>query len=131
MDQGPLVSEQIEAGEKFVSLFNQVIPLQAAYWMKLSEDGWWNLYLASDQIDDTTVPQAYGEVHRIFGPSRDLWLDRFQVKVRSIDDPVSKDVIAIQKKHFPNHCGRIREQLLGGQFVEDAFVYAPPVAGAV
>ena len=43
-------------------------PLQAAFWLKESEEGQWFLYLVSDQIDDTNFDQAYGEVHRLLGP---------------------------------------------------------------
>ena len=96
MDQGPLVIEQINAGAKLASEFAmQYKPLQAAFWLKESEDEQWFLYLASDQIDDSNFDLAYGEVLRLLGPGPHMWLDPFQVKVTGIDDPVVKDVIDI------------------------------------
>ena len=43
MDQGPLVTEQIDAGAKLVNDFDRRTPLQAAFWLKESEVGEWYL----------------------------------------------------------------------------------------
>jgi hypothetical protein len=52
MDQGALVSEQIDAGADLARRFEKY-PLQAAFWLKGAEDGRWFLYLVSDQINDS------------------------------------------------------------------------------
>ena len=59
MDQGQLVSEEIDAGAELVRRLDQYVPVKAAFWVKDSEEGQWYLYIASDQITDTNLGAAY------------------------------------------------------------------------
>jgi hypothetical protein len=65
MDQGPLVTERIDAGAKLASEFQAYKPLDAAFWLKESDVGQWYLHLASHEIDDSNFHLAYGEVVRL------------------------------------------------------------------
>jgi hypothetical protein len=127
MDQGPLVSERIDAGAKLAREFDKRTPLKAAFWLKESEDGQWVLYLASDQINDSNFDVAYGEVLRLLGPGPHLWLDPFQVKVTGADDPVTKAVLAIQEKFAGKLATRLRNRMLGGVSVDEVYIYPIPV----
>jgi hypothetical protein len=127
MDQGPLVTEQIDAGVKLINAFDKYKPVQAAFWVKESVDGQWYLYLASDQIDDSNFDQAYGEILRVLGAGPHLWLDPFQVKVIGVDDQMSKAVLDLMHK-YP---GRMPLRYQGGQLgpvsIEEAYIYPIPV----
>jgi len=127
MDQGPLVTEQIDAGAKLAAEFDKRTPLQAAFWLKESEDGQWYLYLVSDQINDTNFDLAYGEVHRLLGRGSHLWLDPFQVKVAGVENPLAKAVIAIQQRYPSPFATRLRNRMLGGVSVDEVYVYPIPV----
>jgi hypothetical protein len=128
MDQGPLVIEQIDAGAKLASEFDRRTRLQAAFWLKESEDGLWFLYLASDRIDDSNFDAAYSEVLRVVGPGPHIWLDPFQVKVTGTDDPVARAVIAIQQEYPGNRATRLRDRMLGGISVAEVYVYPTPIS---
>jgi hypothetical protein len=129
MDQGPLVTEQIDAGAKLAGEFAaKYKPLQAAFWLKESEYGQWFLYLVSDQIDDTNFDQAYGEVHRLLGRGPHLWLDPFQVKVAGVYKPVAKAVLELQQEYPGSIPTRLRNRMLGGLSVEEVYIYALPIA---
>jgi hypothetical protein len=131
MDQGPLVSEQINAGARFLSEFQKYAPIQTAFWLKESEEGAWYLYVVSDQITDDNFDVAYGEVVRITGELRDPWFDPFQVKVAGIDDPLAKAVLEIQKQYSGGIATRYRGRQLGNVNVEEIYVYPLPItAGA-
>jgi hypothetical protein len=127
MDQGPLVVEQIDAGAKRARAFDKGTPLQAAFWLKESEDGQWFLYLTSDQINDSNLDVAYGAVLRLLGPGPHLGLDPFQVKVTGIDDPVTRAVLALQQQHRGNLVTRLRNRMLGGVSVDEVYLYPIPV----
>jgi hypothetical protein len=128
MDQGPLVTEQTDAGAWLIHEFNKYAPVQAAFWLKESEDGQWFLYLVSDRINDSNFDLAYGEVLRIVGKGPNLWLDPFQVKVTGVDDPVAKAVMDMQQKYPGSLATRIRNRQLGGLSVEEAYIYPLPVS---
>ncbi len=122
------MTEQIDAGARLANSFGKKIPLQAAFWLKASDDGQWFLYLASDQISDSNFDVAYGEVLRLLGRGPHMWLDPFQVKVTPIDHPVAKSVLEIQQKYPGNLSTRLRNSMLGGQTVDEAHIYALPIA---
>jgi hypothetical protein len=130
MDQGPLVTEQIDAGAKLAREFDKRIPLQAAFWLKRSEDSYWLLVLASDQINDSNFDVAYGEVVRIFGRDPNIRRDVLQVRVRGTDDPIVKDVLDIQQRYSDKLPMHLRTGLVGGVSVDEVYIYPIPVPAA-
>jgi hypothetical protein len=128
MDQGPLVTEQMDAGAKLVSEFDNYAPVRAAFWVKESDDDQWFLYLASDRIDDSNFDLAYSEVIRLLGNGPRLWLDPFQVKVIGADDPIAKAVLGHMQKYPGRMPTRYHGRHLGGLSVEEAYIYPIPVS---
>jgi len=99
MDQGPLVTEQIEAGARFLAEFQKQYPLRTAFWLKDDEDGAWTLYVVSRQITDENHAAAYSEVGRVAVKLRDPWFDMFQVKLLEEDDPLAKAAIELEQRY--------------------------------
>jgi hypothetical protein len=130
VDQSALVTEQIDAGAELVREFDKVRPLKAAFWLKERDTGEWYIYLVSDKIDDTNFDTAYGEVARILGPGPHLWLDPFQVRVKGLDDPISRKAVAFQNR-YPSFAGLTRtpNNVLGGAFEGEACLYPVPATG--
>ena len=123
MDQGPLVAEQIDAGAKFLAEFQNYLPVQAAFWLKDSEEGTWNLYVASEQITDDNFDVAYGEVVRLAGILRDPWFDLFQVKLIGADDPLAKAAADIRRRYPGRTPLPLRGGTFGGVAVEEVYLY--------
>jgi hypothetical protein len=128
MDQGPLVIQQIEAGERLIGRFSQYTPVQAAFWLKEPEDSPWFLYLAGDQINDSNFDLAYGEVLRLLSGAPEPWLDPFQVKVIGTDNPVAIAVMDIQRKYPGSLPTRYHGRQLGGLSVEEVYIYPLRIA---
>lgn len=126
MDQGPLVTEQLDAGAKLAQEFGAFMPLQATFWLKERDDGQWYLYLVSDQID-TNLKGAYGEVLRLLGKGSHFWLDPMQVKAVGSDNSLAKAVIAHQQQYPSPYPMRLRTLMLGGVFVDEAVLYPIPL----
>jgi hypothetical protein len=127
MDQGPLVTEQLDAGQDLIREFNNYAAVRAAFWLKDSEEGEWYLYLASDAINDSNFDLAYSEVIRILGRRPHLWLDPFQVKVTGVANSVTKAVMEIQKKYPGPLATRLRNRQLGGLSAAEVYIYPIPV----
>ena len=128
MDQGPLVTQQIDAGTRFVHEFASYKPVRVAFWLKGAEDDQWFLYLVSDQIDDSNFDIAYGEVIRITAKMPDPWLDPFQIKVMGAHDPLAKAILQIQEKYPGRLPARYRGRQLGGLSVDEVYIYASEAA---
>lgn len=127
MDQSPLVSEQIDAGARFLRAFGTYVPVQAAFWIKESEEGEWSLYVASDQITDDNFDVAYGEVVRLAGQLQDPWFDPFQVKLIGIHDSLAQAALDIRRRYPGRTPTHIHGKTLGGLGVEEVYVYPLPI----
>jgi hypothetical protein len=127
MDQGPLVSEETNAGEELARLFNCTFPVQAAFWVKDSDDGHWYLYIASDRIDDTNLRRAYGEVLRLADQMETPYLDPFRVKLVPASDPLAQAAIDIHRRFPGKLATRIGGRNFGGITIDGAYIYPESV----
>ena len=127
MDQGPLVKEQIDAGNKLLAEFERLVPVQAAFWLRTSEEDSWYLYITSDQFKDKNVDVAYGEVLRLAGEMRDPNFDPFRVKLIRSSHPLAKAALDILRR-FP---GRMATHFNGRNFagvsVDGVYIYPTPI----
>jgi hypothetical protein len=126
MDQGPLVIDQIDVGTKFLSEFQKYAPIQAAFWLKDSEEGHWHLYVASNEITDDNFDVAYGEVIRIARVLRDPRFDPFQIKVISDDVPLAKAAMNLHQRYPGQVPIRVRDKKFGNLFAEEVYLYPSP-----
>jgi hypothetical protein len=127
MDQGPLVTGQIDAGARFLGEFQKCIPVQVAFWLKEGEAGNWYLYVASDQITDDNFDVVYGEVVRIADQIRDPFFDIFQVKVIGADDPLAQAVLDIRGQYPGPVARRLHGKVFGGVPVAEVYIYPSPI----
>ena len=128
MDQGPLVTEQIDAGARFVREFAKYKPVHAAFWLLGTDENPWFLYVVSDQINDSNFRLAYGEVIRIARTTPDPWLDPFQVKVMGTHKPLAKAVLQLQVKYAGNLPTRYHGPPLGNLSIDEVYIYPPQTA---
>jgi hypothetical protein len=138
MAKGFLVSEQWDAGEKFLrQLSDKRFPVAVAFWAKEPDSDSWHLYIASDRVESSGLREAYGEAMRAFPEEARPWLDLFSIKLIKADDPVAQAVIQfLEKQRVPadmthvvaHYGGRLPGRhyggpLLGGMAVEDVWIY--------
>jgi hypothetical protein len=126
MDQGPLVTEEIEGAAKFLAAFGKQVPIRVAFWLKDSEEGLWFLYVASDEITDENFDVGYGKVARVARSIIDPWFDHFRVKLLGMDDPLAMAALELSRRHPGRVPLRFRDSSFGGMSVEDAYIYPPP-----
>jgi len=119
--------EQIDAGAKFVGEFNHYAPVQAAFWLKDSEIGKWYLHVASDQIRDEAIREAYGEVLRPNGELADPNFDPFRVKPIPPDDPLAKAGRELYRARPWRIPTRFHGRMFGGASAEEVYIYSPPL----
>lgn len=123
MDQGSLVSEEIDAGEQLVRAFDKYLPVKAAFWLKTSDDPHRYLYIASEQIDDNNFDLAYREVIRLTHKFRNPDLDPFRVKVINAGTPLAQAAVEILER-FPDSVGtRSGGGYFGGLVADDVYIY--------
>jgi hypothetical protein len=126
MDQGSLVKERFEAGNRFLREFEKSTRVVVAFWLKEGEDGQWNLYVASDRFDKGKLGMAYGEVLQIAKELKDTYFEPFQVKLVGLTEPMVRAVLEIYTTHPPRIPFHIQEWNFGGVEVDEAYLIKGP-----
>ena len=134
MDQNILVSEQLEAGARFLQEFDRYAPVRAAYWVKLCDENQWYLTIAADQFNDDhsaadnddNFDDGYGEVARIVSTKPDPWLDPLQIKVVGSDNRLAQAVQEVMKTYPATKPFRYQGDYLGGTNVDGLYIYPEP-----
>jgi hypothetical protein len=111
--------------------FDKFEPVIVAFWLKASDEEHRYLYIASEQINDTNIDVAYGEVLRLANQMQSLYLDPFRVKLINADDPLALAAAEINRR-FPGRLAtRFGGKSFGGISVHDVYVYPSPLPTAV
>ena len=125
MDKAILVNEQIDAGRDFAEAFNNYQTVDVLFWLNPAESSEWELYLASPAINDSNFDVAYGEVLRLVGSGKQMWLDAFQIKLLSSDDALAKKVKEIRDRHPASNATRYNGTSIAGIPIGAAYIYPP------
>ena len=131
MDQEPLVIEQIDEGEFFLSEFKKKYPVQVALWMKPTEDAQWYLYVASDQINDNNKREAHAEVLRLSPPLSTPFFDGFRVKLIGTDDACTQEALNVYRGYPARIPTRMSRREFGGVHVDGVYIYPPTLETSV
>ena len=132
MDQNSLVTEHIHEGQNLVDqCIAEGVDVTAAFWIKLSEDGQWYLYIATRVVEDKGLAAAfkavYGALQRM---STSIGLDSLEdLKVIGATNPITANVLDIQTRYGAPLATRYRGNQLGKISIQEAYLYPPrPVA---
>jgi len=100
MDTQTLVDDQIQAGQRFITLLVQKnFEVIIACWVKTSEEDDWFLYIASGEVDRKGLAEAYREAYRVLEELDIPWIAASQLKLVRSDDPMVADVQ--ETRHLP------------------------------
>jgi len=127
MDQGALVTEEIDAGAELVHEFNDYMPVVAAFWLKASDEEHRYLYIASMQLNGSNFKAAYSNVLRLVDQLRSPHLDPFRIKLIEGDDPLSKAAIEINLRFPARIPTRFGGNAFGGVSVDEVYIYPTPL----
>lgn len=126
MDQSTLVGDQLYAGRRFVERFAaDGNLLQAAFWVKTTEEGIWYLYLVTELIDREGPAAAYRAVHAALKKLGDSGLSSSEINVVSPGNPIAKDVLAVLARHPGWSASRFVGKTLGSMAVDQTYIYPP------
>lgn len=125
MGQELLVIDHIDAGTEFLRDFNDYHRVAVACWINPAESDNLFLYIASDDIDDSNIHVAYGEVLRRLSGKRSPWLDPFQIKLINSADPIARDAIEIRDRYPAKIATRYNGPSIGGTSIDGAYIYPP------
>ncbi len=134
MDTESLVENLIDDGKRLVEYLPQNgFAVAAAFWLKTSENGRWYFYLVSPLVNAEGITNAYRRLHTVIrqtpGP---VWIDPLKVKLIGSDNPIARDVLAVQPHATGPGAPPVRwaGTSLGNVSIEDAYLYPIPAVAA-
>jgi hypothetical protein len=125
MDQITLVGELVEAGSRFLDEFGKHYPIAIAFWLKARDERGWNLHIASEEIGDAKIREAYGEVLRSAAQVKDVFFDPFDVVLRKMDDPIVQFALDSQRGFPARRAMLSNVPSFGGIEIEAIYLYPP------
>jgi hypothetical protein len=131
MDPITLVGDQIVDGMKLIHKLNaEGVQVDAACWIKHPDADKWYLYVATPLVDRGDR-EAYRRLHEIVrAMPMPFWIDPFQIRLIASGHSIAKAITALYQGRNSVLPARYRETSLGGEAVEEAYVYPPEVTAA-
>jgi hypothetical protein len=124
MDTQTLVDDQIQAGQRFITLLvRNNFDVKVACWVKTSEEDDWFLYVASGEVDKKGLAEAYREAYRVLESVDIPWITASQLKLVRSDNPIVADVQETQHlltAAFPTISHRLQ---LGNISTQEVYIY--------
>lgn len=129
MDTELLVDPRLEDGQKLVAeLVAAGFDVSVAFWVKISEEGLWFLYIGSTSVEPAKIGDAYRTLYACLSKLQDPSVGFSEVKLIQASDPIAKDAVAARDRQPDRFPVRFRGERLGGLTVEEAIIY-PRVGG--
>lgn len=126
MDQGSLVSQQIEAAGRFLRQFEKSTSVVVAFWLKECEEGQWTFYIGCAPVDRRHLELAYREIFRIVAEMNDPSFEPFQVRLLGLQDPMAQAAIEVYQGRPPRTPVRLSGGTFGGVDVAEVYLVKGP-----
>jgi hypothetical protein len=124
MATAALVNHDIEIGRRIAAALTRAsIPVSVYLWAFIPQLQEWQFMIATPLVDSKGPRAAYGEVSKAL--QRDSILDEIPLRRIFLKSPHDKVLKLLEKesKTVPQEAFRVVNEQIGGNFVEDAYLY--------
>jgi hypothetical protein len=128
MDHEPLVKEEIDEGLTFLQKIDPILGVKAAYWLKVPYRESWRLHIATDKVKSVGKYEYFPVLSQAYLEGDYDALDALDITLDLDNDPIAKGVIEYKTKNMTDKGKRLRNQLIGGEYIEGAYIYAYPTS---
>ncbi len=124
MDQDLLVDDRIDDGEKVLSLLvRSGFDVAVAFWLQMSEDSSWYLYIASNAVNPGRVGDAYRTLYACLTKIPNNSVAISEVMMVPASDPIARAALALRDRKPEWLPVRYQGKRLGDQPIEEAYIY--------
>jgi hypothetical protein len=126
MDTETLVENQIEDGQRLIDqLSRDEFEVLVAFWLKTSEDGTWQLYIASPSVDTCKRVEVYRKVYASLNRLEQSCVRPSDLSLISGTTQIAQAAIQIRDRHPGQTPIRYHGKRLGNITIEEAYIYPP------
>ncbi|HWY88832.1 MAG TPA: hypothetical protein VNX28_19120 [Gemmataceae bacterium] len=124
MDTEMLVDKRIYDGERLIkALAEKGVDVGIAFWLKMSDDGKWVLFLALPSVGAKGLAAAYSDVYKVLAAMEGIWIEMADIKVLALDDPVAKYVMSLRDRHRGQYALQLKSHRFPNLDAEEAYIY--------
>ena len=126
-----LVERDLKEGKRLLEALNKPKPngtslrVKAAFWLYRPEWAEWRLVIATPLVDEKGRLATYAHLRKILDSIQPLNLSTHNITVMSPRDPLVKSVRGALRI-APGSEGEFTRGVVGGTYVEDAYLYKLP-----
>jgi hypothetical protein len=122
MAKETLVGIDVELGNQILGLLDAAkFPVPVALWIRSGDEGRLRLLLATPLYDKLGTREAYRKLIDTLWTSDQDWVNS-PIQLQSTRTPLARELRRIFKK-YPNAGRHLGGQMIGGVWVDEAYVY--------
>jgi hypothetical protein len=126
MDTETLVENQIHDGQRLIDqLTRDEFKVLVAFWLKSSEAGTWQFYIASPSVDMDKLGQAYRKAYASLKRLEGAGVTPSDLKLLNGTNPVAQDALRLRDRYSGRGPGRFHGMRLGNIATEEVYIYPP------
>ncbi|MCI0620310.1 MAG: hypothetical protein L0387_01315 [Acidobacteria bacterium] len=124
MDTDVLVENKIVDGESLIrQLIREQFGVEVAFWVKTSEAGLWQLWIASPAVDPRNLGEALRKVYAALTKIPDCSVSPSEIKLLIDTDPIAREALALRDRYPSRDLKTYHAQRLGKLAIEELRIY--------
>lgn len=124
MDTDVLVENKIEDGESLIRhLIRDQFGVEVAFWVKTSEEGLWQFWIASPSVDPANLGEALRRVYATLTKIPDCAVSPLEITLLSDTDQIAREAAALRDRYPSRLPKRYQAKRLGQLAIEELWIY--------
>jgi hypothetical protein len=124
MDTDVLVETKIEDGERLIRhLIRDQFSVEIAFWVKASEEGLWQLWIASPSADPANLGEALHKAYATLTRIPDCTVAPSEITLVTDRDPMAREALALRDRSPSREPRQYHVQRLGKRAINGLWIY--------
>lgn len=124
MDTDVLVENKIDDGENLIrQLVREQFGVEVAFWVKTSEEGLWQLWIASPAVDPGNIGEALGKVYGALTKIPNCSVSPMEITLLIDTDSIAREAAALRDRYASRDPKQYKAKRLGKLAIQDLWIY--------
>src|SRR6266536_2948294 len=126
MDTDVLVKDKFDDGERLIrQISGQGFGVKVAFWVKMSEDSLWQLWIASPAVNPRDKGDALSKVYSALAGIPECSISPSEITLITNTDPIAREAVALRDSFPIRDIKHYRGKRLGKVSTEELLIYPP------
>lgn len=123
-----LLVEQKDDGQRLIEqLTRDGLKVSVAFWVRISDEGPWRLYISSPMVEEEQPTEAYRNLYTALDKISSRWVSPAVINLLNDHHPIARAAIEVRDRHPGRLATEYQGRQLGGLAIKEAYIY-PEIA---